>query len=465
MELSQGYKYQLLCSEVGKNISISTLLSTLGDWRRAEQIRCLQQKLVELQNSGNGRSQKELSLSDRKNLTCLRNAEKERRQQIENIAKELRQAEVALETSKRKLDASKARIKVLEQELSIMKGNIATLNEKRSHDNRLIDVLIERLKISEARYQDREVEVRNRENMMERENANIKNELRATQLHVDRLRRRLEEREIEIDKLRNGILSDKSFMYRISIHSDFRLIERRQISPSVVNPRSLDKSNEYMTLALAAEAKRARLLELITLLNQRELLREEKNKCAKLESKLRDSEKERVGLAKVDMGYKTKSCMKSMSTLRIEEGTINPEEVFFLPIIYRYFLRFDIFDVELLEEECPALNARLDIVQQDKASDLIIYKRMPDQARKTHAEHSYTRQTRQSFAIGIDVAATKPRYGDVTGTRDKVQRLHVNPRDIVGVKLAVSSPPRSSTVPLTSRRFSVCLNRLVYFCH
>ena len=46
---------------------------------------------------------------------------------------------------------------------------------------------------------------RNRENMMERENANIKNELRATQLHVDRLRRRLEEREIEIDKLKSTV--------------------------------------------------------------------------------------------------------------------------------------------------------------------------------------------------------------------------------------------------------------------
>lgn len=60
-----------------------------------------------------------------------------------------------------------------------------------------------RLKISEARYQDREREVQNREHKIERENANIKNELRATQLHVDRLRRRLEEREIEIDKLRS----------------------------------------------------------------------------------------------------------------------------------------------------------------------------------------------------------------------------------------------------------------------
>jgi len=74
-------------------------------------------------------------------LVCLRNVEKERRQHMENTAKELRQAEVALDTSKRKLDASKARLKVLEQELSIAKGNIATLNEKKFHDDRLIDAL------------------------------------------------------------------------------------------------------------------------------------------------------------------------------------------------------------------------------------------------------------------------------------------------------------------------------------
>lgn len=82
-----------------------------------------------------------LASLERHSLACLRNVEKERRQQIENTTKELRQAEVALETSKRKLDASKARIKVLEQELSIAKGNIAMLNEKRSHHDHLIDTL------------------------------------------------------------------------------------------------------------------------------------------------------------------------------------------------------------------------------------------------------------------------------------------------------------------------------------
>ncbi|XP_071575219.1 uncharacterized protein [Temnothorax nylanderi] len=378
-EINKAQK--LLCSEVGENVSIRALSSAPGGWRgRAEQIRNLQQKLAELQTrlSENERSQKESC--DRQNLAYLRNVEKERRQQIENTAKELRQAEVALEALKRKLDASKARIKILEQELSIAKGNIAMLNEKRSHDDRLIDALNERLKISEARYQDHEMEVQNREHKIERENANIKNELRATQLHVDRLRRRLEEREIEIDKLRNGILSDESLKCRISLYPDFRLTEERQISPAV-SPRSLGEPNEYVTLALAAEAERVRLLELVTLLNQRldkerneadalaELLRKEKSKCAKLELKLRDSEKERVGLAKVDTRYRARSCAKSMSSLRTEEETTNPDEV-------RY-------KIELLEEECLALKARLDTVQQDKASDLAMYKRMLDQARKT----------------------------------------------------------------------------------
>ncbi|CAL1673333.1 unnamed protein product [Lasius platythorax] len=388
-EINKAQK--LLYSEVGENVNINTLSSVPGSWRgRAEQIRNLQQKVSELQIrlSEHEKSQKESSvILDRQNLANLRIVEKERRQQIENTAKELRQTEVALETSKRKLDASKARIKVLEHELNIAKGNIAMLNEKRSHDDRLIDALNERLKIVEARYQEREMEVQNKEHKIERENVNIKNELRATQLHVDRLCRRLEEREIEIDKLKsvqtnqgNGIMSDESLKCRTSLRSDLRPKEERQISP-LTSPRSLGEANEYVTLALAAEAERVRLLELVTVLNQRldkerneanaliELLHKEKSKCAKLESKLRNLEKERVGLAKVDSGYRAKSYTKSMLSLKPEEETINSEEVR--------------FKIELLEEECLALKARLDTVQQDKVSDLTMYKRMLDQARKT----------------------------------------------------------------------------------
>lgn len=59
------------------------------------------------------------------------------------------------------------------------------------------------MKIAEDRYQDRELDMQNREHKIERENANIKNQLQAAQLHIDRLRGRLQEREIEIDKLRS----------------------------------------------------------------------------------------------------------------------------------------------------------------------------------------------------------------------------------------------------------------------
>lgn len=85
--------------------------------------------------------QDHLASVDRQNLANLRIAEKERRRQIENTARDLRQAEVALEASKRKLDASKARIRVLEHELNVARRNIAILNEKRSHDDRFIEAL------------------------------------------------------------------------------------------------------------------------------------------------------------------------------------------------------------------------------------------------------------------------------------------------------------------------------------
>lgn len=71
-----------------------------------------------------------------------------------------------------------------------------------------------------------------------------------------------------LSNFRNSILLDESFKYRTSFHPDSRSTEEQQISPTA-SPRSLGEPNEYVTLALAAEAERVRLLELVTLLNQR----------------------------------------------------------------------------------------------------------------------------------------------------------------------------------------------------
>ncbi|XP_033360425.1 tropomyosin-2-like [Bombus vosnesenskii] len=386
--------HKLLYSEIGVNVNLNNLLNQSG-WRgRAEQIHLLQQKITELQSrlseyegtqktsigiKTKFRSCRFLFIScmscilvsvERKNLANLRNVEKERRRQIEDSAKQLRQTEVIVEGYKRKLEASKARIKVLEHELNVAKGNIAILNEKRSHDNHLIETLNNRLKTTEIKHEEREIDMKNRAEKFEREYTNLKNDLQSAQLQIDRLRRRLEEREIEIDKLRYFILGEKSE----------ELLSNLNHSGPPHSARSTCEPNEYVTLAFAAEAERERLLELITILNRRldkernyadtlsNTLRNEKDKSAKLELKIRKLETERIGIVKIDTGYKTKLPKLSKAS----DKEMNAEQMR--------------LKVELLQEECLALKARLDTVQQDKAEDLATYKQMHEQVRKIFHE-------------------------------------------------------------------------------
>lgn len=64
-------------------------------------------------------------------------------------------------------------------------------------------------------------------------------------------------------------MSDESLKGRTLLRSDLRSTKQEhQISP-LTSPRNLGEPNEYVTLALAAEAERVRLLELVTVLNQR----------------------------------------------------------------------------------------------------------------------------------------------------------------------------------------------------
>ncbi|XP_076635480.1 coiled-coil domain-containing protein 13 [Colletes latitarsis] len=358
--------HKLLYSEVGENVSINNLLNQSNGWRgRAEQIHLLQQKVTELQSKlwDYEGTQKTIASVDRKNLTNLRNLEKERRQQIENSAKQLRQSEIAIEGYKRKLEASKARIKVLEHELNLMKGNLTVLNEKRTHDDHLIETLSNRLKTMEIKHQERETDIKSKEETNERHFTNLKNDLQSAQLQIDRLRRRLEEREIEIDKLRSKYLN--SFNHASPPHSFRNLLE----------------PNEYVTLALAAEAERERLLELVIVLNRRldkersdsdilsNSLRDERSKSAKLELKLRKLETERAGIVRIDTGYRSRLLPRS---LKANDEFIDAEQAR--------------LKMELLQEECLALKARLDIVQQDKASDLAAYKQMLCQVRKIFQE-------------------------------------------------------------------------------
>ncbi|KOC68310.1 Coiled-coil domain-containing protein 13 [Habropoda laboriosa] len=375
--------HKLLCSEIGENLNFGNLLlNQPGGWRgRAEQIHLLQQKVTELQTklSDYEGMQKKTSI-ERKNLANVRNVEKERRRQMEDSAKQLRQAEVAVEGYKRKLEASKARIKVLENELNVARGNIAILNEKRFHDDHLIETLGNRLKTAETKHQEREVEMKNKEERIERERTNLQNDLESAQLQIDRFRRKLKEREIEIDKLRNGTVSRiGEIKARNTVQTEvFPNHFQHDSPPRTV--RSTREPNEYVTLALAAEAERERLLELITVLNRRldkekndadilsHALRNEKNKSAKLELKIRKLETERVGIVRIDTGYRA----KLPKSLKSADETMDVEQMR--------------LKMELLQEECLALKVRLDTVQQAKAADLAAYKQMYEQVKRIFQE-------------------------------------------------------------------------------
>ncbi|XP_065255889.1 coiled-coil domain-containing protein 13 [Emys orbicularis] len=150
---------KLLASEVGEDVNIQNLLTISGSWRgRAQQILVLQGKLRELENqlgqsksraSVNNVDEEMLALTDprklsaqEKNLLRIRSLEKEKKEALEKLSGEHSTLQKDHEDVKKKLDASKARNKVLSNEVKALKGQILTLLEKGKHDDELIDALL-----------------------------------------------------------------------------------------------------------------------------------------------------------------------------------------------------------------------------------------------------------------------------------------------------------------------------------
>ncbi|XP_034615718.1 coiled-coil domain-containing protein 13 isoform X4 [Trachemys scripta elegans] len=149
----------LLASEVGEDVNIQNLLTISGSWRgRAQQILVLQGKLRELENQlGQSKSRASVSNVDEemlaltdprklsaqeKNLLRIRSLEKEKKEALEKLSGEHNTLQKDHEDVKKKLDASKARNKVLSNEVKALKGQILTLLEKGKHDDELIDALL-----------------------------------------------------------------------------------------------------------------------------------------------------------------------------------------------------------------------------------------------------------------------------------------------------------------------------------
>ncbi|XP_067933505.1 coiled-coil domain-containing protein 13-like [Watersipora subatra] len=157
---------KVISNEVGEGINFHDLLNTNSNWRgRAQQILGLQKKVGEMkaqlelqtpQQTSRSNSDhfgdkdleaefmgaKQSKGADMKHREVLRKLEKEKKEQQEKASSELKALESDYSSLKQKLDASKARNKVLSNENQSLKAEVQKLIAKGIHDDELISALI-----------------------------------------------------------------------------------------------------------------------------------------------------------------------------------------------------------------------------------------------------------------------------------------------------------------------------------
>lgn len=292
-----------------------------------------------------------------RNLSRIRTMERERKETSEKLTFDYEVLQKEHEELKKKLEGSKARNKALCNEVKSLKGQISTLLEKGKHDDELVDALLKQQKQLQV--------VLGRLSQQEQKTKEVQQSLgqqfnSEAQKHgslVEQLKQMVDEREAKVKELEEEIqqLSLKRYLgeetkvperlhSRGKIDKDTestsrpptaggdhsgRISSARTISKlghtlvesvathssggssggsiSAAELKSLQvQCTEFKALYQAAEVERDKLMELLTVLQQR--VEEAKEKCLEAEQKLRGERRRAVILeqqlekAKLDSG-------------------------------------------------------------------------------------------------------------------------------------------------------------------
>ncbi|XP_052664127.1 coiled-coil domain-containing protein 13 isoform X1 [Harpia harpyja] len=213
---------ELLANEVGEDVNIQSLLTNSGSWRgRAQQILVLQSKVRELENQlGQNKTRTSLSEIDEellaltdprklsaqeKNLLKIRSLEKEKKETLEKLTGEHDALQKSHEEVKKKLDASKARNKVLCSEVKTLKEQIITLLEKGKHDDELIDALLSQQKqMQEILKHLSQQDEKNKESQ-QMLGQHLNSEVQKQNCLIEQLRQMVAEREAKVKELEEEI--------------------------------------------------------------------------------------------------------------------------------------------------------------------------------------------------------------------------------------------------------------------
>ncbi|KAK6637057.1 hypothetical protein RUM43_010731 [Polyplax serrata] len=143
MKLAQ----RVIESEVGEKVVFQDLAKENGNWRgRAQQIISLQNKIQHLQEQLSN-----TTVTESPAVNVLRQMEKDRRASYEETTKQLNQKTIQMEEMRKKLEASKARTKVLENEIIQVKTKLSSLVDKGIRDDQLVAALTSQINVFEDR--------------------------------------------------------------------------------------------------------------------------------------------------------------------------------------------------------------------------------------------------------------------------------------------------------------------------
>ncbi|XP_068790203.1 coiled-coil domain-containing protein 13 isoform X5 [Struthio camelus] len=392
---------KLLANEVGEDVNVQSLLATSGSWRgRAQQILVLQGKVRELESrlcqtksrtSSTEIDDDLLALTDprklsaqEKNLLKIRSLEKEKKEALEKLTGERDALQKDHEEVKKKLDASKARNKVLCSEVKTLKGQIVTLLEKGKHDDELIDALLSQQKqMQEILMHLSQQDEKNKESQQIL-GQHLNSEAQKQNCLIEQLKQMVAEREAKVKELEEEIgqltLQNKSAHQGDSSGAaDIPPFERSE-DTSFTLLRTLASGSDQVgrTESVRVEESSDKVLEV------EKKLQEERRRCVILEQqieKLKMDPGKNTGAQKPSLRSKAgQSTSHSRLTWNVSDKELSAAQLSKLPLESQIQELSTRLVIQLDENE--ALKAALETAVRMKEEDFKLFQDTMDQVKE-----------------------------------------------------------------------------------